>query len=116
MIMSTFPPTCVAPPSLFVSNSNLSSNDHLRLAAETLFKSTSIDRSLSSSFICAQCNRMIRRSDAIIQTNLDNDEVRKSRVRLFSNDSTDDSATWLPVDNRRQPIGVSPFMSNLHQV
>ncbi|CAF0736343.1 unnamed protein product [Rotaria sordida] len=104
VLIPTFPPTFVAPHSLLttttITPSNntqtmstiATTNDSLRLAAETLFKSNSVLRSPLTQFICSDCHRTVKRCDVSVQTSLDNNtnDNATSRLRLVSLTSSDD--------------------------
>ncbi|CAF1679096.1 unnamed protein product, partial [Adineta ricciae] len=111
MVLPTFPPTFVPllPPTSTVTTPLINTptvplmtttNDNLRMAAETLFKSNSVHRSPSTQYICSECHRTVRRCDVSVQASLDDrsNQNDPSRLRLVSLPTSDDGA-WLTLDS-----------------
>lgn len=117
--MPTFPPSFVAPPPLLTATTSIPSkniqttNDSLRLAAETLFKSNSVHRYPSTQFICSDCHRIVKCCDVSVQASLNDDNNNVTpRLRLVSLTSSDDGLNnedaWLSFDsgtaNQKYPM------------
>lgn len=120
ILIPTFPPTFLAPPPLLTATTTTSSSvntqtisnattatDNLRITAETLFKSNSVNRFPSNQFICSDCHRTVKCCDVSVQTSLDSDNTNYnagSRLRLVSLTSSDDGlgggdGAWLSLDS-----------------
>ena len=119
ILMPTFPPTFVAPPSFLTASPSVSAvppwtgsqTENLRLAAEALFKSNSVHRSPSTNYFCSNCRQSVQRCDASIQASLDGtvNRAQASRLRLISMASDDEGlasdGAWLSIDpTHPQPI------------
>lgn len=116
-MLPTFPPTFVAPPPLLTTTTTTTNpllknpqtdkttHENLRFAAEALFKSNSVDRSPSTHFICSDCRRTVKLCDVSVQASLDNKsgDNGRSRLRLVSLTSSDDGLTnddaWFSYDS-----------------
>ena len=121
VLIPTFPPTFVAPPSMFTTATTNTSSvttlstasqaataaNNLRLTAQTLFKSNTVHRSPSTQILCSNCQQTVRRCDVSVQTSLDDQMINSnstSRLRLISLTGSDDGlnndGTWLALDSR----------------
>lgn len=129
VLIPTFPPTFVAPPSMLtttmtntssVTTPNAASQaataaNNLRLTAETLFKSNSVHRSPSTQFLCSNCHQTVRRCDVSVQTSLDDriNPQSTSRLRLISLSTSDDGQTndgaWLALDSPHARLNMQEY-------
>ena len=101
VLLPTFPPTFFAPPTLLTTTNRLPV-ENVRRTAETLFKSNSVHRFPTNTFVCSHCERLVKQCDVSVQTSLtanqNHHETEPSRLRLVSTSSTDDGA-WISLDS-----------------
>lgn len=118
ILMPTFPPIFVPPPQLITTTTvtnELNTNENLRLA-ETLFKSNSVNRSTTTSVVCSNCSRTIKRCDVSVQTSLDksNKFNLTSRLRLISSTSDEETTNendgaWISLDSPHERKVTNEF-------